>query len=203
MIVGLLGRHGENPENRKNIFRGRIDEPLDETGITQAQELADFIVSRYMVERIVSSPLIRAMQTAKPVAEAFGLPIIQEGALMSMDTGFLTGEDKDEFAEVYEFFLDNPDKQIPRGESLEGAHDRIGDFMEQDLKTDTFTLYMAHSSTGVVLSNLLEGSRKLKPGVDHIVEPGGLSEINWDGESYQIVPVFQVSEEKETPINGR
>lgn len=196
MLVALLARHGENPENKKNIFRGRIDEALDERGHSQAQELADFIMSRYTIERIVASPLLRTMQTAAPVAEAFGLPIIQEGALMSMETGFLTGEDKDEFKDVYEFFLENPDKVIPRGESVNGANDRIGDFFENDLRNRSFTLYVAHSSTGVVLANLMEGSRRLQPGVDHIIEPGGLCEIHWNGEGYEIVPVFQ---EQETP----
>lgn len=203
MLVGLLGRHGENPENKTNNFRGRIDMELDEVGLKQAQELADFCISRYMVERIVSSPLLRALQTAQIVADAFGLPVIQERSIMSTDTGFLTGEDQDEFRDIYDFYLDNPDKVIPRGESFDGVHQRVGDFFEQDLKNGAFTLYMAHSSSGVVLANLINGSRDLKPGIDHLVEPGGLAEIHWDGQSYQLFPVFRETkvneEEKETP----
>lgn len=204
MIVAIIGRHGENPENKKNVFRGRIDEPLDEKGEEQAQALADFIISRYDVQRIVSSPLVRSMQTAGVLADALQLPVIQEGAVMAMDTGFLTGEDKDEFKDVYEFFMDNPEKVIPRGESLDNIHDRVGDFFEQDLKNGVFTAYFAHSSSGVVLANLLSGDRKLKPGIDHLVEPGGACEIHWDDENYSIVPVFQeTKKEKETPQNVR
>lgn len=199
-LVGLLGRHAENPENQTNNFRGRIDMELDEKGIQQAQELTEFVAGRYMVRRIVSSPLLRSLQTAMPIAEAFKLPIFQERSIMPMDTGFLTGEDQDEFADVYQFFLDNPDKVIPRGESIDGVHDRVGDFFEEDLKNGLLTLYMAHSSSGVVLMNLAEGNRDLKPGVDHVTEPGGLAEIHWDGKGYKVLPVFRESKLKqETP----
>jgi len=200
MLVGLIGRHGENAENRTNNFRGRIDLPLDEQGQQQAQELADFIMGRYMVQRIVSSPLMRALETAQVIAQVFGLPVIQERSLMSTDTGFLTGEDQDDFADVYQFYLDNPDKAIPRGESMDALHDRVGDFFERDLKNGVFTFYSAHSSTAVVLANLTEGNRDLKPGIDHLTEPGGLSEIHFDEGNYQIIPVLNESA-KETPQN--
>lgn len=199
-LVGLLGRHAENPENQTNDFRGRIDMELDEVGLKQAQELAEFVAGRYMVARIVSSPLLRSLQTAMPIAEMFKLPIFQERSIMPFDTGFLTGEDQDEFADVFQFFLDNPDKVIPRGESLDGIHTRVGDFFEQDLKNGLLTFYMAHSSSGVVLANLMEGNRDLKPGVDEITEPGGLAELHWDGKGYQILPVFrQTKTKEETP----
>lgn len=198
MIVGLLARHGENPENKTNQFRGRIDMPLDQNGIKQAHELADFIMSRYTIERIVSSPLLRAMQTAEIVGQTFGLPVIQERSLMATDTGFLTGEEQEEFMDIYQFYIDNPDKVIPRGESFDGVNQRIGDYFEEELKSDTFTLYVSHSSCGVVLANLIAGNRDLKPGIDHLTEPGGLAEISWDGQSYEIEPVF-LGSKKETP----
>ena len=199
MLVGLLGRHGENPENQTNNFRGRIDMPLDDRGQEQAQELADYVMQHYTVERIVSSPLLRALQTAETVAQTFGLPVIQERALMSTDTGFLTGEDQDEFMDVYEFFLANPSIVIPRGESIDGVHDRVGDFFEKDLKNGVFTFYSAHSSSGVILANLAAGNRDLKPGIDHLTEPGGLSEIHFGDDGYQIVPVLHATQKEETP----
>jgi len=198
MLVGLLSRHGQDPQNTTNHFRGRIDEPLDEKGQEQAQQLADFIIQLYTVERIVSSPLLRALQTAQTIAETFGLPVIQERALMSMETGFLTGEDQEEFRDIYEFFIENPDKVIPRGESMDGLHDRIGDFFERDLKNGVFTLYSAHSSSGVVLANLAAGNREFKPGIDHLVEPGGLCEIHFDDGGYQIIPVLNESKKEST-----
>src|SRR5271170_1939161 len=189
MLVGLLGRHLENPENKTEDFRGRTDEPLDEKGMEQAPEMVDFIMSRYAVERIVSSPLLRALETARFAADAFGVPIIQERALMATDMGFLTGMNQEKFADVYQFFLDNPEKVIPDGESIDGLHERVADFFEADLKNGGFTYYSAHSSTGVVLANLAAGTRDLKPGIDHITDTGGLAEIHWTGANYEIVPV--------------
>ena len=119
---------------------------------------------------------------------------------MAMDTGFLTGQDQEEFAEVFQFFLDNPEKVIPRGESMDGVHERVGNFFEEDLKNGLLTLYVAHSSSGVVLVNLAEGNRDLVPGKDEITEPGGLAEIHWDGKGYKILPVFRETKQtKETP----
>ena len=67
-----LVRHGQTDASRANRFSGRIDPPLNETGLAMAEALA----ARYGREgfaEIVSSPLLRARQTAAPTARAAGL----------------------------------------------------------------------------------------------------------------------------------
>ncbi|WP_139491208.1 histidine phosphatase family protein [Brevibacillus dissolubilis] len=49
-------------------------EPLTELGVEQAQLLADFLEERG-IERIVSSPFVRACDSVRPLAERLGLPI--------------------------------------------------------------------------------------------------------------------------------
>lgn len=188
-LIGLLVRHGETPSNDavQAIFRGRMDTELEKEGYQQAQEAAA-VVAKYPVKRIVASPLKRTMETAKVLNEKLNLPIVQEGALMPFDTGFMTGELKEEFQEIYDFFIDNPDKVIPRGESVNGIHQRIADYFEPALRESekTFTLFVAHSSTSVCLKNLLDGKFSLCPGDDEVVSPGGVIGIYAVGDGFEM-----------------
>jgi broad specificity phosphatase PhoE len=58
-----LIRHGETQANREGIFRGRGEVPLSPAGLKQAGELRDYF-SSLKVERVFSSPLKRAAETA-------------------------------------------------------------------------------------------------------------------------------------------
>ena len=49
--------------------------PLTEKGVTQARITADYILKTYKIDAIYSSDLSRAIETAKPVADALGLEI--------------------------------------------------------------------------------------------------------------------------------
>jgi broad specificity phosphatase PhoE len=71
-VVHLL-RHGEvwNPDN---ILYGRLDGfPLSPRGEEQAKAAAEYLAT-HDIGYLVSSPLERAVQTACPVGELFGLP---------------------------------------------------------------------------------------------------------------------------------
>ena len=59
----ILVRHGETMWNVAEIFRGRIDIELNETGIKQAELLAEYL-SNVKIDAIYSSPLKRALKTA-------------------------------------------------------------------------------------------------------------------------------------------
>jgi len=72
-------RHGETQWNKEEIFRGRNDIPLNEVGLKQA-ELASYYFKDKGIERIFSSPLLRAMQTAEAVSKTVGgdIEIVEE-----------------------------------------------------------------------------------------------------------------------------
>ncbi len=63
----ILIRHGETAWNVDEIFRGRIDVELNETGTKQAELLAEYL-SKVRIEAIYSSPLKRALKTAEIIA---------------------------------------------------------------------------------------------------------------------------------------
>lgn len=191
--IALTLRHGEIPANdaEEPIFRGRMDEDLDSDGVKEAHKAAKML-KEYKIKRIVCSPLKRTLETARIVAEELGLDEPeQESALFPFDTGFLTGESKEEFADVYQFFMDNPDKAIPRGESVVQEHDRVKEYFKKALKTKEMVLYVCHSSVMVCLHNLLNvGELELYPGTDELTDPGGICGIYEAGDGYGIEAIY-------------
>ena len=72
--VICLVRHGETEANRLSTRQGWSDTGLDDTGIMQAQKVAGWALGKG-VKSIVSSDLVRATQTAEPIALMLGLPV--------------------------------------------------------------------------------------------------------------------------------
>lgn len=62
-----LVRHGRTALNAAGVLRGRLDEPLDEVGRREAAALADLFAD-VALRVIVSSPLARALDTARNIA---------------------------------------------------------------------------------------------------------------------------------------
>ncbi|RAY15293.1 histidine phosphatase family protein [Actinomadura craniellae] len=85
-IVHLL-RHGEvhNPEG---ILYGRLPGyQLSENGVLMAQAAAKWFASRD-VKALLSSPMERAQQTAEPLAEMIGLPVLLDDRLIEAGNRF-------------------------------------------------------------------------------------------------------------------
>jgi broad specificity phosphatase PhoE len=71
-----LVRHG-HVHNPDKVLYGRLENfHLSETGRAMAEAVAAHLVADgFPVGRVVASPLVRAQETAQPIAAAFGLPI--------------------------------------------------------------------------------------------------------------------------------
>jgi broad specificity phosphatase PhoE len=80
----LVVRHGRTEPNARGLLLGRLDVGLDDVGVRQASELAATVGP---VDRVVSSPLLRARQTA----EAFGRPVEIDDRLIELDYGEFDG----------------------------------------------------------------------------------------------------------------
>src|SRR3954468_7113654 len=75
-------RHGE--------ARGNLpDDPLTTKGEKQAEKLTDFLLQReeMNVERLISSPYLRARQTAKVLAERLNINCSIDNKLRELDFG--------------------------------------------------------------------------------------------------------------------
>ncbi len=89
----LLVRHGETAWNRRRIFRGRYDIPLNDTGRAQARLVAEEIAHK-AIEVAYSSPLKRALETARLACAAFECGVCTHEGLLDVDYGDWTQIDE-------------------------------------------------------------------------------------------------------------
>jgi broad specificity phosphatase PhoE len=90
MLLHMM-RHMESEANVKDILAGQLDFPLSDRGAEDAAELARIVAFDPLPVRILSSPLIRAMQTARPFALRYSLPLQLDARLMEQDLGAFSG----------------------------------------------------------------------------------------------------------------
>jgi len=87
----ILVRHGETDWNRsRRIQGGNSDTELNQGGWQQAESLA-LRLKRETVQAIYSSPLQRALDTAKAIAGYHQLPVEIEPSLREIEVGELEG----------------------------------------------------------------------------------------------------------------
>ena len=120
MILYLI-RHAESAYNAEGRIQGQSDPPLSALGHRQSQLLAA-ARGELPVEAVYSSPLARAMDTARPLAEALKLEIRARPELMELNAGIFQGRSWSELADVFPaeaacWASQDPDFRIPGGES--------------------------------------------------------------------------------------
>lgn len=119
--VVLLMRHGETPWNREGRVMGRNPIELDEAGRKQV-ESAIPLARILSPELIVSSPLIRARQSADIIAGAIGVnPVIEDPRLSEVEYGRWQGMVYDDLIkdEHYIHYRERPiDEPTPGGETI-------------------------------------------------------------------------------------
>ena len=158
----ILVRHGETEWNVAETFRGRIDIELNETGIKQAELLAEYL-SDVKIETIYSSPLKRALKTAELIANYHQLEVKIAPGLIDFDYGKWQGlphqEVKDKYKELYTEWISSPDQvTIPDGESLNDVRQRaIGVVDEVIAKYKGTVVLVSHRVVNKVLICALLG----------------------------------------------
>lgn len=100
--VALLMRHGETAWNREGRVMGRNPVELDEHGRAQVEAAVPF--ARLIApEVIITSPLIRARQSAEIIARGLGgIPVMEEPQISEVQYGRWEGE-------IYHDLIEDPD----------------------------------------------------------------------------------------------
>ncbi|MDE5787271.1 MAG: histidine phosphatase family protein [Bacteroidaceae bacterium] len=85
-----IARHGQTEENVQRILQGQMPGHLTETGIRQAEELREKLRD-IRFERILTSDLLRAVDTTRIISEPHGGQFELEPLLRERDFGIHTG----------------------------------------------------------------------------------------------------------------
>jgi probable phosphoglycerate mutase len=99
-MILYVARHGETDYNAAGRYCGRTDLPLNDTGIIQARELANR-VRDMTFDIVISSPMLRARQTADIVCGALDMTYGVCGQFVERNMGVYEGLTKDEAKERY------------------------------------------------------------------------------------------------------
>jgi broad specificity phosphatase PhoE len=83
-------RHGQTDWNLEGRYQGHSDIPLNATGVAQAHAAAECL-AHFAINRIVASPLIRAVATAAIIAEKLQKPIHIDRGLVERNFGSFNG----------------------------------------------------------------------------------------------------------------
>ncbi|HBB71526.1 MAG TPA: histidine phosphatase family protein [Ruminococcus sp.] len=137
-------RHGQTTWNVANKICGATDVPLTEAGREQAEKLGEIIAREYKdIDLILYSPLIRAADTARIIAETASIPLQCEPRLKEQCFGIWEGtpRDSEDFAAVKENFLDS----FGGGESMMRTGQRIYNLLDELRSSRKVVLLVAHN----------------------------------------------------------
>lgn len=159
-----LLRHGSSVANESGVVQGQLDYPLSDVGTGQATELAEYWFARgKRFDMIVSSPLLRARQTAKIVGARLSTPIEFDPRLMERHMGEAQGLPGDQFDQLRKNDA-RPSPYEPMfgsGESYWDLHRRAGDALQAIVRRQPGEYLVV--SHGALLNALLRGLLGIAP----------------------------------------
>lgn len=158
----ILIRHGETKWNREGRFRGRLDVELNETGLKQAELLAEYL-SETKIDAIYSSPVARAVKTAEAVARHHNLEVILSPGIIDLDFGEWQGMPmqtvKEKYQDIYTGWMKNPHlSRVPGGETLDEVTERTMNMVNQVItEHDGTVVLVSHRVVNKVLTCAMLG----------------------------------------------
>ncbi|GAA1293316.1 histidine phosphatase family protein [Pseudonocardia aurantiaca] len=178
----VLLRHGQTDYNVAGRMQGHIDSVLTETGVAQAAHVAPEI-ARLAPDRLISSDLARAADTAEAVAAASGQPVKLDSRLRETHLGEWQGQTVAEIEEAYPGAIatwrSDPAWAPPGGESRIEVVRRampVVEELEDEFSSgpDTTAVLIAH---GGLIAGLVCGMLALPPATWPAI--GGIGNCRW------------------------
>jgi len=148
----VLVRHGESEGNARGLAQGRLPFPLTERGRAEAGRVALMIRALgWRPDRVVSSPLLRCVETAGIVAGSLGFPgPLLDPAFTEIDCGRATGRSFADLEREHPGFFQRPASQWLGFSELGGESDdqviaRVGQGLDR-LPEDASVLLVTHGA---------------------------------------------------------
>lgn len=150
-------RHGESEANVQGMMTGQLDVALTDKGRDQAVAAGEFIVSSLItIDKIITSPLVRARETAQLVAATIGYDettIAETPLLMERYFGTLQGKIEAEIGPITEEMI------FQAGAETEAAiTERAEAFLAlAEMQEGEALLVVSHTGFGRRLRAIIEG----------------------------------------------
>jgi len=160
-----LVRHGQSEWNALRLTQGQTSHPpLTSLGRKQAHQAADELVADLAglglaAGRVISSDLVRAVETADIVGDRLGLSHELDRRLREQHLGWLEGRRYDEtwaVADAHDW--SDPTLPIAGGEAPAVFHDRIAAVLA-DVDPETVTVLVTHGDAIRAAAACLAGHR--------------------------------------------
>jgi len=162
-------RHAESEANKKRILASRLPFPLTDEGREDARRIALELKKLIPISRIISSPLLRAKQTAEAFSEVFRQTVQTDERLSEQDLGRYSGMSYDEVKLEAEYEADPLQRwewvPLGNGESYQMVAQRVKSFLNSmKIKTaekensNRHTLIVTHAVVFRLLQAILENT---------------------------------------------
>ncbi len=162
MTTFYLVRHGETEWNVERRIQGWADSPLTSLGLAQA-EIHGQLLGKFGIDRIIGSPLGRAMQTVAPIVRETNVPAEYDVRLREVCMGDWSGRTSPELQSLYldqwQARQDDPEGYCPpNGESRLDVKRRVAPLVaELNDASHQEVVLVSHGITIRMLLDLLLG----------------------------------------------
>ncbi|MBY0291439.1 MAG: histidine phosphatase family protein [Mycobacteriaceae bacterium] len=152
------------------------DPELSEEGIEQAKRLPDAL-GRFPISRIVSSPQIRARQTAQPVADALGLTVDLDDRLAEYDRDLshYTPVEQISEADMKRLASGNLPSGVDQPAFIERVQAGVGDIVAAADHEDTVAVFTHGGVINALAHTVMKTDRLLCVQVDY----AGVTRLLW------------------------
>lgn len=196
-----LVRHGKTDWNTKQLVQGHTDIPLNEEGKIQAKEAAQNL-KHIKFDKVFSSDLLRASQTAEIIAKEHDLIVEATAVLRERNFGILEGNPIEKLKELRRLMAkmeDNKRVSYKHHPSIESDNEVISRFL-------TFLREAAIASPGKVILVVCHGGLLrvllthfgIMPYADVRVNNLAHIKLESDGVEFFVKEIFGIEAEKST-----
>lgn len=174
-----LIRHGETDWNVLGKLQGRTDTVLNDRGIMQAQQCTKHLKEMNW-DVIITSPLLRAKQTAMILNEEIKVPLLEMEAFMERSFGDVEGMTAQKRMSAF------PDRIYPNQEDTHSLNHRVMNGIEEINQRygQSKVILVAHGAViSTILANLSSG--EIGSGKTNLIN-GSLSNIHFSEDKWFI-----------------
>ena len=193
-----LVRHGPTEYNEQRRWQGQIDIPLSVAGKALVQAVGNFLKSQDLRrDHIYSSPLSRAIETARAIADDDSRILIDD-RLIEIDLGEYDGRYEDDIeqqigTQQYDLWRKNNFRTAaPGGETFDQLRNRVEEFYSHLVESETDqSIIVAHQGVLMALKSVISG-RSSATALGSFKQQNDVVEV-WNTKTKQLVSTWQIS----------